>query len=355
MDGLKALNVSHCYNSDEVVKNVSVSVEKGQVVCLLGPSGCGKTTLLRIAAGLEPLQNGQVIIEDKIVADSKYGISLPPEDRGIGFMFQDYALFPHLNVLDNIAFGHGADTLEQKKWIEKALYNMDLISHSNDFPHTLSGGQQQRVALLRALAPKPRILFLDEPFSSLDMARRAQVRRETLDILKQTNIATLMVTHDPEEAMYMADQIIVMNEGRVIQQGSPVETYSKPANSFVASLFGPVNEIPAIIDKGLAVTPFGNFDAKKFSNGEKIIVMIRPESLQLKERISDSEVNVTEKESFEVISARPLGGESIISFYVTCSTGKKIVEARASGKFLPIPGSRITVEVNPDNTHIFPT
>jgi iron(III) transport system ATP-binding protein len=354
MDGLKALNVSHSYNGVEVVKNVSINVQKGQVVCLLGPSGCGKTTFLRVAAGLEALQTGKILTDNKVAADSEYNLSSPPEKRGIGFMFQDYALFPHLSVRNNIAFGHGADTSERKEWIDKALNNVDLTSHADDYPHTLSGGQQQRVALLRALAPKPSILFLDEPFSSLDMARRAQVRRETLDILKQTNIATLMVTHDPEEAMYMADQIVVMNEGSIIQQGSPVEIYSKPVNSFVASLFGPVNEIPAIIDEGKANTPFGTFDASRFSNGEEIIVLIRPERIQLTTINSNSTVNLTSKKSFEVISARPHGSESIVSFYATCSNGKKTIEARTLGIFLPIPGSRIAVKVNPGDAHIFP-
>jgi iron(III) transport system ATP-binding protein len=353
MNGLKALNISHSFDGVEVVKNVSITVQRGQVVCLLGPSGCGKTTLLRIAAGLETIQNGQVLIEDKVVANSDQNSSLPPEERGIGFMFQDYALFPHLSVRNNIAFGRGADTAERKKWINKALKNLDLISHANDYPHTLSGGQQQRVALLRALAPEPSILFLDEPFSSLDMARRAQVRRETLEILKQTKIATLMVTHDPEEAMYMADKIIVMNEGCIIQQGSPVETYKHPASSFVASLFGPVNVIPAIIEKGKATTPLGSFDAPKFSNGEKIIVLIRPENLQLTKINSDSKVKKIEKNSFEVISARPHGRESIINLYATCSTGKQIIEARISGVFLPIPGSHVNVKVTQRDAHMF--
>ena len=353
MNGLKAINISHSFDGIEVVRNVSITVSRGQMVCLLGPSGCGKTTFLRVAAGLETLQNGKILIKDKVVADSDYGLSSPPEERGIGFMFQDYALFPHLNVRKNIAFGNGADTPERKKWIDKALKNVDLISHAEDYPHTLSGGQQQRVALLRALAPKPSLLFLDEPFSSLDMAGRAQVRRETLDILKQTNIATLMVTHDPDEAMYMADQIIVMDKGCIIQEGSPVEIYSKPANAYVASLFGPINEIPTIINQCQVTTPFGIFETPNLTNGEEALVLIRPESLKLKKINSDTTVDIAEKDSFEVISARPHGGESIINFHVTCCTGKKVIEARVAGVFLPVPGSRITAKVHSRDAHIF--
>jgi len=194
--GLHISNLSHDFDDLAVVRGVSVFVAPGEVVCLLGPSGCGKTTLLRVAAGLERLQRGHIHIGETIVADAASGMHTPPERRGIGLMFQDYALFPHLNARDNIRFGIGADTRERRQWIENALEIMDLRERANNFPHTLSGGQQQRVALLRALAPEPSVLFLDEPFSGLDVTRRANVRQQTLAILKETGVATLMVTHD---------------------------------------------------------------------------------------------------------------------------------------------------------------
>ena len=217
---LKISRLSHSYGGTLVVNNVSMDCEAGELVCLLGPSGCGKTTLLRVAAGLEKIQAGQVHIGEFLVDDAVSGKHISADKRGIGLMFQDYALFPHLTVRENIRFGAGTDSTLQQQWIESALQNMGLLSHAHQYPHTLSGGQQQRVALLRALAPKPQVLFLDEPFSGLDMVRRSEVRSQTLEIVRAAGVATLMVTHDPEEAMFMADRILVMNEGQIIQEGT---------------------------------------------------------------------------------------------------------------------------------------
>ena len=207
MSGLNLNNISHHYGENHVLKDASVSVAAGELVCLLGPSGCGKTTLLRIAAGLEHIQTGRVEIDDEPVADGALSTQAPPEARGVGLMFQDYALFPHLNVRENIAFGLNGNAKTRGEWIAGALKDMGLADYAKAYPHTLSGGQQQRVALLRALAPNPRVLLLDEPFSGLDVTRRAQIRTDTLEVIKATGVATLMVTHDPEEAMFMADRI----------------------------------------------------------------------------------------------------------------------------------------------------
>lgn len=252
MSGLHLRAISHAYGRNRVLSGVSVFVAPGELVCLLGPSGCGKTTLLRIAAGLEDLQTGVVEIDGSVVADGAQKRSLPPEQRGVGLMFQDYALFPHLNVRDNVTFGLGKASGSRSAWLDDALTSMGVENYANAYPHTLSGGQQQRVALLRALAPQPRVLLLDEPFSGLDVTRRAQIRADTLQVIKQTGVATLMVTHDPEEAMFMADRILVMNEGRVIQDGRPTDLYFSPADAFVAELFGPVNRFRATVQDGMA-------------------------------------------------------------------------------------------------------
>lgn len=371
MSGLHINNLSHAFDGVAVVRGVSVFVAPGEVVCLLGPSGCGKTTLLRVAAGLERLQRGQVHIAENIVADAASGIDLPPEKRGIGLMFQDYALFPHLNVRDNIHFGVGADTAERHQWVDQALKLMDLEHHAESFPHTLSGGQQQRVALLRALAPKPRVLFLDEPFSGLDINRRAQVRKQTLDILKQSGVATLMVTHDPEEAMFMADRILVMKDGRVVQDGTPVETYFEPADPFVAGFFGPVNELRGAVANGQVATPLGSFDAGALADGTQALVLIRPEGLRLAAAGGKPAGNpgdapckpappsplghaINDTATFEVITARPLGGASLVSFAVPGTAGPLSIEARVPGVFLPAAGSRVSASVNANEAHVFP-
>jgi iron(III) transport system ATP-binding protein len=344
MSGLLIEGVSHAYDDVAVVRDVSVMAAPGQVVCLLGPSGCGKTTLLRVAAGLERLQQGRICIDDTVVADAAGGIHLPPERRGIGLMFQDYALFPHLTVRDNIRFGVGADTPERRAWIDQAIRGMDLDHHADSFPHTLSGGQQQRVALLRALAPNPKVLLLDEPFSGLDVSRRAQVRQQTLDTLRLAGVTALMVTHDPEEAMFMADRILVMNQGRVVQDGSPVETYFRPANAFVAGFFGPVNRLEGRVADGHVATALGSFAAGELPDGVNACVLIRPEGLRL---------TVSANGDFTVLSARSLGGASLVAFEIPGDAGTVIAEARVPGIFLPATGSRIQVGVGADAAYVF--
>ena len=325
--------------------------------------------MLRVAAGLETIQKGQVHIGETIVADGATGLNVPPDKRGIGLMFQDYALFPHLTVSGNIGFGVGADTPERRAWMNDALERMGLTGYADHYPHMLSGGQQQRVALLRALAPAPKVLFLDEPFSGLDVTRRAAVRGQTLDLLRGTDVATLMVTHDPDEAMFMADRILVMDQGRVVQDGTPVETYFAPANEFVADLFGPVNRVPGIVQSKQVDTPLGCFDAPDLADGDKVEVLIRPEGLRLAmageqppARPGDSPCkpfkpfggSPADSTNFTVLTARPLGRASLVSFIVAGPAGEEVeVEARVPGVFLPDPGSQVTVAVNSKQAHVF--
>lgn len=369
--GLHVNNLSHAYNGLPIVSGVSVFVAPGEVVCLLGPSGCGKTTLLRVAAGLEVLQRGQIHIGERVVADGVGGMHVPPEDRGIGLMFQDYALFPHLNVFDNIVFGLSGPNPEQIRWVYQALEQMDLTAYRQSYPHTLSGGQQQRVALLRAMAPEPRVLFLDEPFSGLDTTRRAHVREQTLQLLKETGVATLMVTHDPDEAMFMADRILVMNDGRVVQDGAPVEIYFNPANGFVISLLGPVNRLDGTVEKGHVATPLGTFDAFGIDNGTAVQVLVRPEGIRLTlpgatppsypgdtPRKPTSAAGKSDICSavldFRVVSARPLGRSSHVVITGHDPSGANIlIEARVPGVFLPEPGCEIIVRVNAREAYVF--
>ena len=349
MNVLELSDVTHAYDGTPAIRDVFLTAAPGQVTCLLGPSGCGKTTLLRVAAGLETLQRGMVAIGGQAVADASAGRHLPPERRGVGLMFQDYALFPHLTVFENVVFGMTEGPPERLRWALSALDRLGIARFADNYPHTLSGGQQQRVALLRALAPKPRVLLLDEPFSGLDVTRRAQVREGTLDLLLESGIATLMVTHDPEEAMFMADRILVMNDGRIVQAGTPVETYFQPVDSFVAALFGPVNRLIGVVDGGRIETPLGTFDAHGLDDGTSAQILIRPEGLAL----SLASGHPAQEHPLQVVSARLLGRSSHVRLRCTTTGGEILLQARVPGTFLPESGSALAVRIDEDRAFVF--
>ncbi|KAA5604273.1 ABC transporter ATP-binding protein [Roseospira marina] len=276
--------ITHGYGSRPVVRDVSLVLPPGQLMCLLGPSGCGKTTTLRIAAGLEHPWTGEIRMGGETVAMGAE--ALPPERRHIGFLFQDFALFPHLTVADNVGFGiTHRRRAERRQRVRAALDMVGMAEHAKVYPHTLSGGQQQRVALARALAPEPRLMLLDEPFSGLDARLRHQIRAETFDVLRANGVAAVMVTHDPEEAMYMADRIVLMDQGRIVQTGDPATLYHQPACPFAARFFGEINELPARVRHGVAETPLGTLPAPPRAGHRdaprNALAMIRPEAFVL--------------------------------------------------------------------------
>ena len=351
MSGLRLEGVWHAYDGHQVVKDVSLSVKPGELVCLLGPSGCGKSTLLRIAAGLEHLQKGKVIIDGQVVADGMNGNQLPPEKRGVGLMFQDYALFPHMTIQENITFGIREMTAERIDWARTAIERVGMSEFADSYPHTLSGGQQQRIALIRALAPEPRMLLLDEPFSGLDVTRRAQVREQILWLIRETGIATLMVTHDPEEAMFMADRIKVMDGGRIVQSGTPVETYFHPENTFVTSLFGPVNKLNGVVEDGSVTTPIGTLKVPDLADGCAVDILIRPEGL----RVLLSSGKQPSGNPAQVVSAHLLGRSSHIRLTATDTDGSEIpLQARIPGVFLPASGTPASVWIDERQAYVFP-
>lgn len=345
-------NITHAFGAHPVLHDVSFSTGAGDLTCLLGPSGCGKTTLLRVAAGLERLQAGKITLGDRIIGNARAGIDLPPEIRGIGMMFQDYALFPHLTLYQNVLFGVPAGRADRRDWARQALERTGLAALADSYPHMLSGGQQQRVALLRALAPEPRVLLLDEPFSGLDVTLRIRVREEILGFLKETGVTTVMVTHDPEEAMFMADRVLVMEEGRVLQSAAPSEIYFHPVNDYVAQLFGPINRFTATVAHGSVDTPAGSFPAPSLRDGVEALVLIRPEGVSLTE-VSPGTMRGC---AMTVVSARLLGGSTSVRLrrHVDCAHQPAEIQARVPGVFLLEPGTTVAVKINPAQVFVFP-
>ncbi|MFH1803604.1 MAG: ABC transporter ATP-binding protein [Pseudomonadota bacterium] len=342
--GLSLQHVSHEFGGTPVLYDVNVDVAPGEMVCLLGPSGCGKTTALRLAAGLEKLQTGTVRIHDEVVAAA--GQYLEPEKRGVGLVFQDYALFPHLDVARNIGFGlRHYDDARRKQAVIDALKRVGMEDFIHAYPHQLSGGQQQRIALARALAPTPRVMLLDEPFSGLDVARRSELRDTTLHVLKNAGIATVMVTHDPEEAMYMADRIIVMNNGRVMQDGTPEELYFRPANHFVASFFGEVNRFASKVENGVVSTPLGDITVGDVADGTEVDVLVRPEGLRIGQVINGHDIRAN------VDAVRSLGGVSLM--HLSLEAGPH-VHARVPRRIFPLKAGQVSITLDPEMTFVFP-
>jgi len=235
-------NICHSYGNVQTLKGVSFDLAPGEIVCLLGPSGCGKSTLLRIAAGVERQTSGQIFMNNLEIAGPN--CFLAPEKRGIGLVFQDFALFPHKSILENAAFGLRKLGKAQAMIAAKAaLKRVGMLQYEQAYPYELSGGEQQRVALARAIAPRPQVLLMDEPFSGLDQRLRDKVRDETLAVLKETRACSLLVTHDPLEAMRMADRIILMREGNLAQIGTPKELFTNPVDAEAARFFCDFNEL----------------------------------------------------------------------------------------------------------------
>ena len=272
-------SITKQFASTPVVQNVSFSVYLGEIFALLGPSGCGKTTTLRIIAGFEIADAGTISMAERTLADSETHV--PPESRGIGFVFQDYALFPHKNVLENVAFG--LRKVSKKTRQERAFEVLDMVGltdlHSR-LPHHLSGGEQQRVALARAIIARPKLLLLDEPFSSLDPGLRQTTREEVRSLLKAEGISAILVTHAQEEALSFAERLGVMKEGTLEQIGTPEAVYRQPKTAYVADFLGQTNFVQAHVKDGIAETPFGRVKVEGADTGD-VLLSIRPECLKM--------------------------------------------------------------------------
>ncbi len=351
---LEVRNLIRRFDGRSVVDDVSLSIEAGQVTCLLGPSGCGKSTTLRMIAGVDMQDEGTIWVDGALVCDTVFRI--PPERRAIGLMFQDFALFPHLSVADNIAFGLKKDAGDRSRRVDELLGRVSLTGFGPKFPHELSGGEQQRVALARALAPRPRILLMDEPFSGLDERLRDGIRDDTLSLLKEEGTAVLLVTHEPHEAMRMADEIALMRAGRIVQRGAPYNIYNAPADREAAAFFSDINILRGKVQGALTQTPFGEFLAPGVPDGTEVEIVIRPQHLKIDFDRAGRGPNPTPEDGTParatVDRARFLGRESLVEFRM--DAGDEILRATVPGVFLPKSGTVMWLMIRRDRCFVFP-
>jgi iron(III) transport system ATP-binding protein len=329
MDGtaIRLDGVTKRFGDVVAVRGAHLAVVGGEIVALLGPSGCGKTTLLRTIAGFERPDGGRVEIGGRRVAAEDAWV--PPEGRGVGMVFQDYALFPHLTVAENVGFGLPRRDRAQR--VPALLALVDLCGLGERYPHELSGGQQQRVALARALAPSPRVVLLDEPWSNVDPQLRAELRDEVAAVLRPLRVTALLVTHDREEAFSLADRIALMRDGEIVQVGTPEELYFAPADRWAAEFVGAGNLLPGRAVSGSVETPIGVFPC----GGEagEVEVLVRPELIAL----------APHPDGAGEVVAREFRGHDVL--YRVVVDGVEVVSQRPSNEVVPL-GSRVDVRLH---------
>ena len=347
-----------------VVDDVSFTAQEGQIVTLLGPSGCGKTTILRCIAGLETPSTGRILIGDEVVHDGETGKAVPVEKRAVGMVFQSYAIWPHLNVFDNVALAlqfnqkRSDDRAEGRARVVEVLRSVGMDGYQDRYPSELSGGQQQRVVLARALVYRPRVLLLDEPLANLDARLREAMRFELRDVQQRLGLTAIYVTHDQAEAMALSDHVIVMREGRILRQGAPREIFSDPEHPFVADFLGVSNRLAGEI---VAVPEHGRVEVKLTGTGRPVMVRgegavhsrvwvaVRPSRVGLRRRASD-ETGGTDTLPGRIVRVTFLGEE------VDCQVqvGDLMLQARDSGRNDWRPGEEVEVRLAPRDLMLLP-
>ncbi|HRP11865.1 MAG TPA: ABC transporter ATP-binding protein [Terricaulis sp.] len=335
MSSVTLSKVRRIYDGKPVVNEVSLTAPEAQVLALLGASGSGKSTLLRLIAGLENVDGGEIRLGDEIVSTPRR--TLPAEARRVGMVFQDYSLFPHLSAAANVAFG--LERLPRAEREAQALSWLDRIglqARAHAFPHELSGGEQQRVALARALAPTPRAVLLDEPFSGLDPVLREELRQVTMDALAETRTTALFVTHDAEEALLVADRLAILKNGRLLQEAAPRDAYDKPASIDVAAALGPINTAEGRVENGVVATPFGAVSARHLIEGAQVRVAVRAEAVRL-----------APGRQARVIDVRPHGAHDLVRIEADGVVWRALAPART------VLGERVDVGLQPAGAFAF--
>lgn len=330
--------LSRRYQGQGGIADLTLTLPAGRITAILGASGSGKSTLLRLIAGLERLEAGQIHFDADLMADAKSAV--PTEKRQLGLVFQDHALFSHLRVWENVAFGLRGAQAEKRRQALNWLEHVGLARYAEAFPGTLSGGEQQRVALARALAPRPRVVLLDEPFSSLDPVLRGDLRERTRALLNTSGATTAFVTHSASEALYLADHLAIIKDGRLLQAGSPQAVYRHPISAEAAGALGPVQLLKGEVRGQVLHTAFGALAAPGLADGEGAIGLVRQEALEL-----------TSGDIAEILALRPQGSHDLLQI----QAGQEAVWVRAAPGQAPPVSSRVGLRIDPAGAHVFRT
>ncbi|TMV20603.1 ABC transporter ATP-binding protein [Rhizobium sp. RM] len=352
---LSVKGLTHSYGGQNAISDISFDIDAGEIVALLGPSGCGKSTVLRAIAGLIQPRSGSLRLGDQDLAN------VSARSRGIGMVFQNYALFPHLTVAENIAYPLACQQMpraERRARVEEMLSLVRLNGYGNRLPRELSGGQQQRVAVARAIAGRPSLLLLDEPFGALDRALRFDLQVELLHLQKTLGITTLIVTHDQEEAQSLAGRLVLMNKGHVEQIDTPMAVYDRPKTLFVNTFIGQANMLHGTVERldGEATTvALANGRALvlprrlNFTTGSKVTITFRPEDVRLQQSPSGTALPAA------LTVSVPLGPTLVHDLALEDGTGLRASQVRGPATFIPAPGAQLFAEIDTARCHAFPS
>ena len=340
---LELRGLARRFGTNSAVNDVSLRLAPGEITCLLGASGCGKSTLLRLIAGVEVPDAGEIVLGGRMLSGA--GVFVEPEARRVGFMFQDYALFPHLSVAGNVAFGLRGQSRDMvRARVQEVLAVAGAGALADRYPHLLSGGESQRVALARALAPRPALLLMDEPFSNLDPALRETVRADTLGLLRSLGIGALIVTHDPVEALAAGDRVVLMRAGRIEAEGKPRALYAHPPTLFAARFLGPGTALPCTVAQGAVSTPLGRFDAPGLAQGAAAVLFFRPQALSI--------LPAGEGVAARIVGREFLGGQERLSLMLGAdgSVVQVLVPTEAAG----VRQTDLGIRLDPAQALVFP-
>ena len=344
---IQQLSKQYSAKGNPAIRHFSLTIGEGEFLALVGASGCGKSTLLRLIAGLEYADHGSISISGREVSSASR--HLPPEKRGVGMVFQDYALFPHLTVRENICFGISAQPAEaRQKRTAEMLELIRLPEFADRYPHSLSGGEQQRIALARSLAPSPSLLLLDEPFSNLDESLKAELRLDIRRIVESTGTTTILVTHDMNDALSIADRIAILRHGELQQLDTPEGIYRRPATPYVAAFFGDVNLLPADSEKNGFRTAFGFIPAETGDAPSRCLLGLRPGDIQLIEEDSSGRGlrGIAGQTAF-------MGDVRSLEVYPEEGAGSKTLKVHLPGNDQPAPGQEVILLPRPGRLLIF--